>query len=798
MKYQDNTVIPGLAGASSSLGHSGSAGDQSYQTPFLLGRGQQRVSEPRSQTVDRGEAKQDPSDGLGERLFYEPNRSGNEGATTGDLEHFGRIVGAIKRQFWLIAALSFCISLLTLAIILALRPQYTATTLLVVDPKDGHSTVSSDTGGTSVSSVSVDSEVEMMKSTKLAQQVVRRLDLAKDPRFVKASSPTSGSSGGFPGILRALLPTTGDSLGEAESSETQADSRIESSENEGLQGKRPGNANAIAAQALQKMTSVRRRGLTNVIALDITIDNANDAARLANAYAETYIEEQIDAKLRAAGHAAAALAKRVSELGEALRRSESQIKAFALAQASQSSDETARRDIDRLQANITVVTREANSQANKLREVDSLMSSGNYATLGKILEAPEIALLDEQRRSLEQRLQHPSDGETDVSPVRQRHELVNAQLQTIVNQRVDGLRQKSRASTEQLANLRKELEQTVRKSDLSTDTSVQLFRLQQEATANRQLYQDYLGRLKALTQQRNILSPNVYVAAEAGVPPFRSFPPRTLLLAFGSIAGLVIAVGVGYLRDNYPRNVKFARDLVAISQVPNVGVVPIAKRMKGRRPDDEIYKNPLSEYSEAIHRIRVSLNLIVNKGSGCRSVLITSVDRKEGRSTLALSLARDAARSGLKVVLLDCDLRNPNLHSMLGLARGDGVGQILPSSEGLIAPSVIKADPHSTCSIITSGEVDDTTLAQLLQHNRLGELIKRCEQEFDLVVIDSPPVKRAAAALIIAQYVDSVILVARSARTHPDDVRVALQEISRARSDNLFTVLNFAIAPVIL
>jgi succinoglycan biosynthesis transport protein ExoP len=586
-------------------------------------------------------------------------------------------------------------------------------------------------------------------------------------------------------------------LNKAEPSETQIYPGIASSEKEEFQGQPISNANAIAAQALQKMTTVRRRGLTNVISIDITIDNARDAARLANAYAETYIDEQVSAKLRAAGHAEAALSKRVTELGEALRRSESQIKAFALAQASQSNDESARRDIDRLRSNIAVAAREANSQTNRLREADSFLAAGNYAALGKILVAPEIAILDEQRRSLEQRLQFPPEG-SDVSDVRQRLELVKSQLQNMVNQRLLSLRQKSEASNEELVSLRKEMEQTIQKSDLSTDTSVQLFRLQQEASATRQLYQDYLSRLKAMTQQRNILSPNVYVVAEAGIPPFKSFPPRFLFLAFGSIAGLIIAVGVGYLRDNYPQNIKFAHELEAAAQVPTIGVVPIARRAKGRRPEDEIYRNPLSKYSESIHRMRVSMNLIVNKGSGSSSILITSVDHKDGRSTLALSLARDAAASGLEVVLIDFDLRNPRLHSMLGVANGEGVRHVLASSTRLIAPSMIKSDPNSTCSIITSGELDDNALAPVLNPERLAELIKECESKFDLVVIDAPPAKRAADALIIAQHVDSIILIARSTRTRPDEIRVTLQEISRARSDNLFTVLNFAIPPAIL
>jgi hypothetical protein len=200
MKYDDNTVIPDPAGANASLGHATSAGDQSHQTPLRGRSEQQSVSGPKSQVVRGGGTKRNLDDSPKERLFYAPNRSSNERVTAGNLEYLGRVIGAIKRQFVLITALSFCISVLTLALTLALRPQYTATTLLAVDPRDASATVGPDTGA-SAPSVSVDSEVEMMRSTKLAQQVVRRLDLVQNSLFRRQNLQKQSSM-----LLGHLIP----------------------------------------------------------------------------------------------------------------------------------------------------------------------------------------------------------------------------------------------------------------------------------------------------------------------------------------------------------------------------------------------------------------------------------------------------------------------------------------------------------------------------------------------------------------------------------------------------------------
>lgn len=705
------------------------------------------------------------------------------------MEIIGKVLGAVRRHYRLVAVLSILLTALALGAILILPPQFTATTLLAVDAtSEGRPTEPAVTGYM----LNVDGEVEIMQSLKVAQQVVKRLNLTQDPRFGDKASSTPTSASGTSDFLKTLLPTSGDpSAKETEGSRPSGSApAVENSDNDDP-------AIVRAAVALQKLTNVRRRGLTSVIALDITIDDPKDAARLANAYADTYISEQIHAKLGAAGHTEAALSRRVAELGEELRRSETQIKAFALMQGSQSNDEATRSGIDRLQAGIAAASREAGSQAAKLREADNLLASNNFAALGKLLNASEIALLDEERRSIEQQLQSSNKGEDDPAELRQRLEAVGAQLLSLCSKAVETLRQQSEESGRQVTVLRQEMKELVQRSDSSTDNSVQLFRLQQEAATTRQLYQEYLSRLKAAAQQRRTVTPSVYVVAEAGIPPNRSFPPRSMLLVLGCLASVAAAVGVAYARDNYPQNIKFADELEAASLAPNVGVIPDSRRSKtkGLQPQNLIYAQPLSEYSEAIRRLRVSLRLTFNRGAGFKSLLVTSAQRHEGRTTIALSLARDAARAGLKVVLLDCDLRHPSLHTKIGIGNDEGISDMLLSPAAGLHMSAIQVDTHSSCFVIPSGGLGDASPDQPLQSPQLGRIIKELEERFDLVVIDAAAIEAAADALLIAQHVDGVLLIARSAMAQPAKVRDAVLDFQRTRSGNLATALNCAVPP---
>ncbi|WP_170151476.1 GumC family protein [Microvirga subterranea] len=738
----------------------------------------------------------------GEPLVPEPGNKANElladssmrsmGGASREFQSTGiitRVAGAVWRHLWLAAAVAAGITILATGIVLSLGERYTATALLVVDQRDLR-LLGLETPTPTAALPSVDSEVEIMKSASIAQEVAARLNLAQDPKFM-----ASGDAGG--GSLSHTVSNGISSVGSLLQSifGTSDKDPLSRGNNQDGRGRSRVDPNAIAAQALQKITAVRRRGLTNVIAIDVTAESATEAARLANAYADTYIDGQINARLESAERAEVALSKRVSELGEALRRSETQIKAFALAQASQPADDSNRREIDRLQGSIASVMREASASTARLKELDELTASRNYASLSQALSIPEMALLDEQRRALEQRLQRPAEGDNRSADLRQRLELLNSQLQTLTNQRVEPIRRQADANNERLASLRRELEQVVQKSDLSTDISVQLFRLQQEAASTRQLYQEYLGRLKALAQQRNIASSDVHVVAPASAPPVKSFPPRTILVLLGGFAGLAIGIGAAYARDTYPRNIKYPAELEDITDVRNVGTVPdIRKSARHGRivsPEDQILDQPTSEYSEAIRRLRISLDLLEGSGFGSRSIVVTSAHSAEGKSTIALSLGRAAAEAGLKVILLDCNLRDPSLHTRLGLENHDGLVQLLLSPSSIPEHYVIASDPRSTCSVITSGEIGEIVPDRVLESPRFNKLVRELGTKFDLVILDAPAAGAAADPLILAQHTDTVLFVARAGRASPQSVQEAIQQMRGVKGSRIVTALNF-------
>ncbi|MCP8938428.1 AAA family ATPase [Alsobacter sp. SYSU M60028] len=527
-----------------------------------------------------------------------------------------RIFGSIRRHGWKIAAATLVGFVLSYLAVQSIKDRYTATTLLIMDQRV--SRLLGTEGGNAAGS-SPDSEVEILKSWNIAENVVERLDLHTAPDFAER-----------PGLVSRLGAQVGDAwqdvrakLGwpRAETPDVQAD------EATGPQGTSTG----AAVRMLQQRITVRRRGLTDVIAIEATADNPDRAAQLANAYADAYIEEHVTAKVRSIERAEETLSRRLAELSEALKKSETQL-------------------------------------------------------------------------------------------------------------------------------------------------------------TMRQLYQDTLARMKTVSQQRTVVTADARVAAEARPPDRPSFPPREILTLLGGFLAFLMSTVLAYGRDHYSRIIRTEADIEAISGVRNIGVLPAGQSR--RRLHDEIVNNPFSAFSEAIRRTFLGLELMTTSGERKKTVLLTSTASGDGKTTVSIALSRAAAGSGLRTVIIDCDLLRPKLHERLGIDKGPGLADLMAAEGKQDLDALLKPDPRSNCTVVTAGEGSRVTSARLFQSPEFAAFLSELERRFDFVVLDAPPVGPMAGILLLMRSVDTVLFVARGGATKAHDARLALREVFRAHPANVLTMLN--------
>jgi Mrp family chromosome partitioning ATPase len=173
--------------------------------------------------------------------------------------------------------------------------------------------------------------------------------------------------------------------------------------------------------------------------------------------------------------------------------------------------------------------------------------------------------------------------------------------------------------------------------------------------------------------------------------------------------------------------------------------------------------------------------------------MVTSANANEGKSTLALSLARTYALSGRNTLLIDCDLRKPSVHKQVGLAPSSRLLEYLADPRGEIdLDYIMVSDPKSTAKLAIGSRRADMAGGQIITGEFFGRLLAEARERFEIVVLDTPPVGAVVDGLYLAQFADSVVLVTRYGTTSQQDARAANAALSDAKRDNveLLSVLN--------
>ena len=267
---------------------------------------------------------------------------------------------------------------------------------------------------------------------------------------------------------------------------------------------------------------------------------------------------------------------------------------------------------------------------------------------------------------------------------------------------------------------------------------------------------------------------------EASVPTDPTKPNPPLYIGFGVILSLIVAAGLALLRDRLDRTLRVAEDETEVFGHPVLARVP---RIRGPMPTHDM--------ADALRRLKTNMDLLDDRPTGVISV--TSPQPQEGKTTLAAHLAWACALDGERAVLIEADLRRP------GVARTFAGSHLRTNDPGLTAylaavePQNI-AIPHPNISrlwVIGAGRPAPNPGA-LLASGRLGALLQSLTEEYDRVIIDTPPVSVGADASLIASQIDGVVCVLDLLKTSPGQARAGLHQLETVKARILGVVLNNA------
>jgi succinoglycan biosynthesis transport protein ExoP len=691
----------------------------------------------------------------------------------------------VRRKFVLLSTI-LVITGATYAFISQQTPLYTGQTLIQIQTRDAQVIqVAGVVEELVADPATMQSEIQFLLSPAFLRRMVEQLNLVEDPEFNSALRADAG-----PSVLELLNPMRYVPESWLAAVSVQQESSTPAVDPAQLELNRVVSAFGSGLEVLQI-------GGSYVIALSFWSEDPTKAAMIVNAIADEYLVSQVEAKFQAAERATEWLGKRIQELRGEVLEAEAKIVEYRSRNNLVNTDNSNPATLQFFQLNSQLALAQAERAAAEARLSQAramLDADGGVQAAALVMHSPVMADLRSQELQLIRRISELSSemGERHPQMVTTRGELatVREKMQDEVQRIISELTNEvtvTRARERELQKHMASLQSDAANLDLA---EVELRDLTMEADANRQLFATFLTRFREIIEQQELQEADAKVMSAASVPVAPTYPQVTLVTMIALAASVVLGTLLVFVVERWDSGYGFrsadeiqsALGLRALALVPDLS----RRETNGASAEDYIVQKPNSSYAEALQRIRTSLFLADGERPP-KTVLVTSSVPLEGKSAIAVSLARQSARSGLKVILVDADLRRPRLHEILGLANQNGVSEVLT---GRVSPEVaIKHDERSGLDFLPAG-VGVVSPPDLFRTSTMRILLEEMGAYYDLVILDSPPVGAVSDGLTLAGIVDKSLYVIRWEQTPRNVVLAGMRQMFEAGADIAGVVLS--------
>jgi capsular exopolysaccharide synthesis family protein len=490
--------------------------------------------------------------------------------------------------------------------------------------------------------------------------------------------------------------------------------------------------------------------------VDLTYLDPNPARaqQVANAYAEAYVASTVDKRFQANSYAKTFLEDQIKQLQIRLEGSEKALLEFAEREKMvEVTEKSSIADNNLAAANIAVG--QLISERIKNEQLWKQVEKATAISLPQLLSNHVIDLLRSQRKALETEYQEKLENFKPSYPamiqIVNKLKEVDRQIAAEVGTIRNALKAAYESSLSEESEMKARIE-TLREEVLNLQKKgIQYNVLKREVDTNRGLYNSLLQRYKEVDIAGGIGTSNVFIVERAALASVPSEPniPRYLIiaLAMGFGLGVTCAIILEMLDDR----VRAPEEMEKISGLATLGIIPRAEEGQAA----VALADPRSAVSEAYRSFATALQFSTETGLP-RSIAVTSAGPGEGKSTTVLAIARHFAQMGLRVLLIDGDLRKPSLHAKQGLDNAIGFSNFLTGAS--MPPEVIQKTDYPNLAFMASGPLPPNA-ADLLSGTRIYSLISLGSEVFDLIIFDAPPLLGLADAQLIASATAATIFV---------------------------------------
>lgn len=680
----------------------------------------------------------------------------------------------LRRRLWLIARVVVLCTVIALVATFLIPKQYSPSAVVEVRTiapgaqvlQEGANSAPDATG---LRTDQVDTEVQILRSRELAGQVFDSLKLADDAAFIERVQNRSGLLGG---IREALGLNAGKPAQPAGSAE----------------------ARELAIDYLVDRTEISRI-VTTAYALKISFTDYDPvrATRIANGYAQSYLGYQIRAKKTDNEKQIASLSTRIEQLRAQAQADFSAVQRYRIANNLLSNNGTAltEQEISAYNQQVAIARSDAARDRAAYEAARRQVLAGNGAA-GDTQSAPVIAALRSQRGDLAIKVADLATRDLETNPelIAARNQLaaLDAQIAEETGRTLSAFEAKARASESRMGSLQGSLGGATGKLAANNGAMIALDDLNRKAQASQALYDSYLNRYNEVVAQAGAERADSRILSTARMPGSPSSPNLLLNLALGTAMGLLLGVAAAIISEANFRGLTTGEDVERRIGLSFFGGVPLFQSAQPHEGSalQTIAAHPGDIFAESVRSVLTSLRLSSNSRN--QVLAITSALPGEGKSTLAVSIARVAGLSGERVAIIDADAIRGRVGSFYGVpASAPGLQELFHDKIDLDAARHV--DPVDGVSVYAIGTPFPEG-ERLTEKGRIQRLVAKLRERYDLIIIDCPPLLPIAEARELVTVADNVLVVARWRESTEGSIRAAVKLLPLQSISHIGVALN--------
>jgi succinoglycan biosynthesis transport protein ExoP len=705
--------------------------------------------------------------------------------------NFEKIFAIFKRQWKVVALSAICFAVLGLAYNLTATPIYSASASILIDQnksKIGDAMFSLE--GMVGDEGTILSQVELLKSQKIAQTVSASLDLKNNTVFMESSSGLQA----IVATLRSLIKGTFWSGETALASEDDVQQDI--------------------VEVLIKNLRVERLGRTYILELTYSSPDPSLAASIADAYTRAYLTDQLDAKYEATRSAGEWLQKRIAELKQKSLETDLAVQKFKADNGLITSDGRLVSDQQLTQINSQLIIAQSESAGAKAKadRIRSIISSRDLQ--GAVTESLDSDIIADLRTKFLEASRKEADissrlGRNHVQAIRLRSEM--AEYQRLMFDELSRIAQGYQSNLDVALAREKSLKDQVATatstSATANDAQVQLRELTRESQTYRKLYETFLQRYQESVQQESFPITEARIIASPVKPDKPTSPKLTISLAISILLGLGVGAGVGAFREFRDRFVRTVDQIREYFELEPLGMVPYSKAVDPIKHKDSVstatsvrviskaspisnyvIDHPLSAFSETMRSSKIAIDVLVGSKRP-KTIGIVSVLPGEGKSTISINFAELLASQGSRVLLIDADLRNPGATRQVARHAERGILEVL--QDGVPVRDVIMINPDTKLAFLPAVIKRRIPYSsELLASEAMDQLIRDVSDAFDYIIFDLPPLAPVVDARAMSAKLDTYLFVMEWGKTARNIIKKTLLANSAVAAKCAGAILN--------